>query len=222
MAVDMGGSRVPVREQRLGSITGYEGEASDLCRKSLEGKLNERSRSFGQCGVCPSFAANFLATTILEAAVVNHAPLGCAGDFCNFNQGRRMWLKGHGDVPANIPFVNTNLRETDMVFGGAEKLRRGVREAHARFGPRAIFVTTSCASAIIGDDMDGILGELETELGLPIIPVHCEGFGTKVHITGADALYHGILQKIVKPAREKRADVVNVINTNNATDGVLT
>jgi nitrogenase molybdenum-iron protein alpha chain len=222
MADDIGDSRVPVREQRLGSITGYEGTASDLCRKSLEGKLKERSRSFSQCSICPSFAANFLATAIFETAVVNHAPLGCAGDFCNFNQGRRAWLKSHGGDPSNIPFVNTNLRESDMVFGGAEKLRRGVREAHSRFSPRAIFVTTSCASAIIGDDMEGILNELESELDLPIIPVHCEGFGSKVPITGADALYHGILQKIVKPARSKHADVVNVINTNNATDGVLT
>ena len=42
--------------------------------------------------------------------------------------------------------------------------------------------------------------------------IFCEGFRSRVWATGFDAAYHGILRKIVKPARQKQPDLINIIN----------
>lgn len=65
----------------------------------------------------------------------------------------------------NLNYINTNLDENDMIYGGRDKLETAIREAKRRFDPKAIFVTTTCASAIIGDDVAGICDEVERDIG---------------------------------------------------------
>nr|WP_244436933.1 nitrogenase component 1 [Bacteroides reticulotermitis] len=77
---------------------------------------------------------------------------------------------------------------------------------------QAIFVSTSCATAIIGDDIDGVSSEYEEKLGIPVIPLHCEGFKSKHWSTGFDSTQHGILRQIVRRNPKKQEDLVNVIN----------
>lgn len=203
---------VIIRENRLGSITGYNGTASDLCNKSRLGTLVEKERSFSQCSSCSSVCAICQLAMIQDAAVVNHAPLGCAGDFSNFNFINRTGLHKRGVPLENVRLISSNMREEDMIYGGASKLIEAVKEAKKRFNPRAIFVTTSCASGIIGDDIEAIAGEAEEEVGIPVIPIFCEGFKSKIWATGFDSAYHGILTRVIKPAMEERKDVVNIIN----------
>ena len=76
---------VVIREKRLGSITGFEGKASDLVQRAQAGKLHECTRSFSQCMNCGSGNALCQLSMIRDAAIVNHAPVGCAGDFFNYN-----------------------------------------------------------------------------------------------------------------------------------------
>jgi nitrogenase molybdenum-iron protein alpha chain len=209
--IDLSNSNLPVREHRLGSIIAYNGDAADLARQSREGTLRDRDRSFTQASSCASSCAICLLSLIQDAAVVNHAPLGCAADFTMFNLTNRFGQFKRGLARANAHMVSSNLTESDAVFGGAAKLDTAVREAYARFKPKAIFVTASCASGIIGEDVDSQLDRLETELGIPIAAVHCEGFRSKVWTTGFDVAYHAILRKIVKPPVTGRPDLINVI-----------
>lgn len=210
--IDLSIADVPVRENRLGSVTGYEGSAGELCRRSRDGSLQERDRSFSQCATCASVTAICQVAMIRDAAVVNHAPLGCAGDFGNFNFINRAGQAKRGWPLANAHLLNSNLDEKDIVFGGGEKLKDAVREAKARFAPKVIFVTTSCASGIIGDDVAGIIEEMTEELGIPVVSLSCEGFRSQIWATGFDAAYHAILRRVVKPASTRRPDLINVIN----------
>jgi nitrogenase molybdenum-iron protein alpha chain len=212
MAVNIKNSEVPIREQRLGSISGYQGTVGDLCRRSQTGTLVDQDRSFTQCTSCSSVTAICQLAMIQDAAVVNHAPLGCAGDFGNFNFINRSGQHKRGWKLANARLISSNLRENDMVFGGAAKLHEAIQAAFSRYQPKAIFITTSCASGIIGEDIEGLADKAEAELGIPIIPVYCEGFKSKIWATGFDAAYHGILRKVVKPAAQKRPEVINIIN----------
>lgn len=209
--VNLKSSNVPVREIRLGSVIGYQGSAADLVQQSRDGTLQDRSRTFTQASSCASSCAICLLSLIQDAAVVNHAPLGCASDFSMFNLTNRYGQVKRGLPVANGHLVSSNLKESDAVFGGIPKLEQAIRDAYARFNPKAIFVTASCASAITGEDVDAVADRLEEELGIPIAPVHCEGFRSKVWTTGFDAAYHAILRKVVKPPRRKRPEMVNVI-----------
>ncbi len=161
MPINLKNAEAPIREARLGSITGYQGRAGDLCRRSRDGALKDRQRSFSQCATCASVTAICQLAMIQDAAVVNHAPLGCAGDFPNFNFINRTGQDKRGWRLANARLISSNLREDDMVFGGAARLKEAVREAYDRYRPRAIFVTTSCASGIMGEDIQGIADNIE-------------------------------------------------------------
>ena len=88
-----------------------------------------------------------------------------------------------------------------------EKRRKALREAYKRQNPSVIFITTSCASGIIGDDVESVADEMEEELGVPIVPIACEGFKSKVWSTGFDATFHGILKKIVREPKERKKDI---------------
>lgn len=56
----------------------------------------------------------------------------------------------------------------------------------------------ACATAIIGEDIDSISEEMEAELGIPVVPLHCEGFRSKHWSTGFDVSQHGVVRQIVK------------------------
>lgn len=78
--------------------------------------------------------------------------------------------------------------------------------------PNAVFVLAICVARIIGDDVESVRGEVEEELGVPVIATFCEGFCSKIWTAGFDAGYHTIAGKLTQPARERRSDMVSVIN----------
>lgn len=202
---------VQIRESRIGSITGFEGTAGELVGCSLRGQLQDSPRSFSQCMGCASGHALCQLAMIRDAVVVNHAPVGCAGDFFSFNFVYRVGQMERGLPPATGRYFSTNLTEHDTIFGGIDKLEETVREAFRRVQPKAVFITTSCASGIIGDDVEGAAERLTEELGIPVIGCYCEGFKSKIWTTGFDSAYHAIVRSLVKPP-EKKTNKVNVIN----------
>lgn len=212
MSINLQDPVLQLREIRLGTVTGYDGSAAELCRKSLQKTFRDPERSFSQCTSCSANQVKNQLIPIQDAAVVEHGPAGCSGDIPGRNMIARSGRKKRNLPIHNVNYINTNLDENDMIYGGGDKLEKAIREAKRRFDPKAIFVTTTCASAIIGDDVAGICDAVEQEIGIPVVAIFCEGFRSKVWATGFDAAYHGILRKIVKPARQKQPDLINIIN----------
>jgi len=202
---------VEVRERRLRSIITYNGTAKDLAEKSKTKALSIEERSFGQCSDCSLGCAQSQNYPVRGAAVVEHSPIGCSQP-AMYKLAISVSNDARGTEAQSINVLSTNLTEKDTVYGGIEKLNKTVREAKRRFNPTAIFVQSSCAAGIIGDDIESATDSLQEELGIPVIPVFCEGFKSRIWSTGFDASYHGVLRKIVKEPRKKQADLVNVIN----------
>ncbi len=204
-------AEVPVREARLGSITGFAGTAGELVRCARSGQLRDNSRSFSQCMGCSSINAFCQLSMIQDAAVINHAPVGCAGDFFTFNFVYRVGQMERKLPPVTGRYFSTNLKEQDTIFGATQKLAETIRAVYERVRPKAIFITTSCASGIIGDDVEGVANDLAEELGIPVVACFCEGFKSKIWTTGFDSAYHAIVRKIVKPPA-KKSNQVNIVN----------
>ncbi|MHB8064507.1 MAG: nitrogenase component 1 [Ruminiclostridium sp.] len=211
MPINVKNNEAATRENRLGAITGYKGTIKDLVSQSVCGSLKNKERCFSQTSACTAGCAQGYLSGIVDAAIVNHAPIGCASDAVYGNTTNKWGEKVRGWKHTNIKFLSTNMNEKDTVFGAAEKLREAVREAYRRFNPKAIFVTTSCVSGIIGEDISSILDELKEEIPIPLAPVFCEGFKSKIWASGFDAAFHAILTKIVK-SPEKKTNKVNMIN----------
>lgn len=221
MSINLQEPAVELRESRLRTITGYDGTAAQLLNNK---EIPNRERTFTQCGSCSADQVMNLLTQIQDAAVVEHGPIGCASDIPVRNGVFRTGNRRMGYAVHNVQYINTNLTEEDTIYGGEAKLKEAIHEAYRRFSPRAIFVTTTCASAIIGDDVPGICNDFEEELGIPVIATLCEGFRTNIWATGFDSANHSILRKIVKPARQKQPDLINVISFkhNFLYEGVFT
>ncbi len=202
---------VMIREKRLGTINAYSGTAAQLVQKSEDGTLKEKKRRFSQCLGCNSGQAFCQLAMIDDVAVVNHAPIGCAGDFCGYNFTYRIEQERR-DIEDHIGrYFSTNIQEKDTVFGAIKKLEETIQVAYDRVSPKAIFITTSCAAGIIGEDIEGAANKMQEKLGIPVVTCTCDGFRSKVWTTGFDAAYHSVLRGIVKPPK-KREKYVNVVN----------
>lgn len=212
MGVNLQLSEAEVRDRRLKSIISYRGSAGGLEARSRAGELPCGGRTYGQCSDCAQGCAETITYLVKEAAVVVHAPIGCCNNASNYHVQSNIITRVRGIAPRPVRVICTNITEQETVYGGLEKLRAGIDEAYRRFKPAAIFVHSSCAAGIVGDDIESVADEKEEELGVAVVPVYCEGFKSRVWASGFDAAFHGILRKIVKPAGKRQGDLVNLFN----------
>lgn len=211
MAVNLSIPEVETRDHRLGAIIAFNGSAQALVRQSKNKGVREHTRGFSQCSDCAQGCAETLTYLVKDSAVVMHSPLGC----CNpaiYTMGAEVATKVRGLEPYKVHAVSTNMSVKDTVYGGVQKLRESVLESYRRFNPKVIFIQSSCAAGIIGDDIESVVDELESELPAPLVPVYCEGFKSKTWASGFDAVFHGILRKIVRTPQKKDPDLVNIFN----------
>ena len=73
--------------------------------------------------------------------IILHGPHGCC-----FRTGRLLENDG-------VRVVTTAMSENDFIFGAAEKLEETLREVEELFHPQLVGVVGTCASMIIGEDM---------------------------------------------------------------------
>lgn len=203
-------SNVATRENRIGSITGYIGTLSDLANQSSCGTLKGCSRCFSQSSTCLSSCALGQLSAIRDVAIIHHGPAGCSVESSRRYYLDKVMAKKRG-ITNNTVYVGTDMNEKDTIFGSTEALRRIILEVNQRYSPKAIFVTSSCATGIIGEDIDSVVDEVKEEIDVPIVAVHCEGFKSRIWATGFDISDHAVLSSIVEPPKQKR----NTINFKN-------
>ncbi|MDR2842873.1 MAG: nitrogenase [Spirochaetaceae bacterium] len=200
----------PVRENRLGSITGYNGVLSDLVSKSCCGDLKNRERCFSQSSLCLSMCALGQLMGIRDVAIVYHAPSGCCAGASPRHVLTRQIAARIG-VRNETVMIGTDMNERDTVFGATDDVRDITKKVFEECHPKVIFLASSCVSGVIGEDMDSVAEELSNELSIPVESVHCEGFKSRIWASGFDIADHAVIRSIVKPPKEKR----NVINFKN-------
>lgn len=209
--INLSTNTCPNREQRAQGVNVFFGKASELVQCAKAGTLKNHEREFQQSSGCVlNFYLTVRITTIRDAAVVFHAPVGCSSSALGYRELYRGIPTSLGRPDFDVRWLTTNLNSDDVVFGGAEKLRHAILEAEKRYSPKAIFVLTSCTSGIIGEDIEGTIGDVRDEVKASIVPIHCEGVRSRLVQTGYDSFWHGVLKHLVKPPKKKQHDLVNV------------
>jgi nitrogenase molybdenum-iron protein alpha chain len=183
---------LPKREDRLRTCHAYGGTSGGLVSESRGGCLVRSERSFTQVCNCQMGLALTMVTTIPDAVIIMHAPPGCGGSNISMDSYVRNGLSARGEKAAPLIWFTTNLDETDVITGGEEKLEATIVEADLRFRPQLIFVVSTCTPGIIGDDIDAVAGKVQPRVAARVVPLHCEGFKTRISATGYDAVYHGL------------------------------
>ncbi len=210
MPINLSSTNLGTRENRLGSITGYVGSLNDLATKSECGTLKGCSRCFSQSSTCLSSCGLAQLGGIRDIAVIHHGPSGCSVTATQLYTTTKQVASKRGVVNHSV-YVGTDMNERDTIFGSTEKLHDIILEVNRRYHPKAIFVSSSCATGIIGEDIDSIVDDVKDEIEVPVVAVHCEGFKSRIWATGFDISDHAVLSSIVKPPKKKS----NTINFKN-------
>lgn len=141
-----------------------DADALDMvCNKaSIAGSVSQRA-----CVFCGSRVVLY---PIADALHLVHGPIGCAA----YTWDIRGALSSGPELHRNS--FSTDLRELDVVYGGEKKLEAGLLGLIAKYRPRAAFVYATCIVGIIGDDVDAVCRRVADKSGIPVLPVHSEGF----------------------------------------------
>ncbi|MDR1605052.1 MAG: oxidoreductase [Gracilibacteraceae bacterium] len=204
MALNLTNPEVQQREQRLGSITCYEGTLKDMAARGCSGCLGNQRRCFTTASSCTHFHALSLLIGIKDSVIVDHAPNGCASGLINFSSNRVTRIAKN---PQHARIFSTNITERDTVFGALDKLRATIRAAYERYQPKIIYVSTSCTAAIIGEDVYSVVEEMRAELGITIGFAAVEGFKSKIWASGFDAYGHAVTDTILQAPTAKKNQV---------------
>ncbi|GHU41734.1 oxidoreductase nitrogenase component 1 [Clostridia bacterium] len=225
----------PRREERLGSCIEYGGTVGEVHKKFCGGCMKNKSRSFSQGTICQLLPAIAILTSLQSTVVLVHGAVGCGGVAHFMGQNVRFGQFNSGDKnPKGALWLSTNLKESDVVSGGEGKLKRAILAADTRYRPDAIVVVSTCIPGIIGDDIDGVVNELQEATSATLLPIHCEGFKTKIMASAYDAIFHSFLRNVVDGvdetefsvydndaalAKEKirRSRLVNLLNVSSMT-----
>lgn len=173
------------------------------CEKaSVSGAVSQRA-----CVYC---GARVVLNPITDAYHIVHGPIGCS----SYTWDIRGSLSSGSELYRNS--FSTDLRETDVIFGGEKKLAAAIDELVAQCDAKLIFVYATCIVGVIGDDVDAVCLQAEQKYGIRCIPVKAPGFsGTKS--LGYKMACHAILQYILPYGKTaaRRPKSVNILGDFN-------
>ncbi|MEM0448211.1 MAG: Ni-sirohydrochlorin a,c-diamide reductive cyclase catalytic subunit [Methanomassiliicoccales archaeon] len=115
----------------------------------------------------PIVAAMYTLRDLEAEVVVMHGPAGCG-----FMASRRL-------EEAGVRVVTTGMREGDLIFGAEEKLVRVLAQVEQEFHPRLVGIVGTCASMIIGENLDSAIKKAGLKAKVLAVDTHgCAGPNT--------------------------------------------
>jgi len=188
---------LPQRQSQV--LTNGEAAVPMACGKpSLAGSVSQRA-----CVFCGSRVVLY---PIADALHLVHGPIGCAAYTWDIRGSLSSGPQLH-----RLSF-STDLRETDIIYGGAAKLKKGLLELIEAYKPKAAFIYSTCIVGVIGDDVDAVCRQVSATTGIPVISVHSEGFkGTKKdgYRAACDAIF-----QLVGTATKAETDAISPYSVN--------
>jgi nitrogenase molybdenum-cofactor synthesis protein NifE len=160
--------KIKILEGRRGQVfeKGKDAFTMSCGVKSTAGAVSQRA-----CVFCGSRVVLY---PITDALHLVHGPIGCAA----YTWDIRGSMSSGPSI--NRLSFSTDLREIDVIYGGAEKLYKAASLLIDKHKPAAAFIYSTCIVGLIGDDVESVCRKLTVEKGIPVIHVDSEGFkGTK-------------------------------------------
>lgn len=165
-------------------------------------------------GGCAFEGAQIALFPYADAAHLVHGPITCLGASWETRATRTSWP---GRDLTQMGF-STDVGLNDVIFSGEQRLREALDYIMAGYSPQAVFVYSTCVTALIGDDLDQVCRQAAEKYGVPMVPVHAPGFvGSKnlgSRLGGEAVLRHLIGTR--EPERTTPFDI-NLIGEHNVT-----
>ncbi len=104
----------------------------------------------------PIIAAMYTLRDMDVDVVLIHGPAGCG-----FMASRML-------EEADIRVVTSGMRDDDLIFGGSDSLIDTLKVVKETFDPKTVAVVGTCASMIIGEDMEAAISK--ADIGCNVSP----------------------------------------------------
>lgn len=153
---------------------------------------------------CVYCGARVVLNPITDAIHLVHGPIGCA----SYTWDIRGSLSSGAELYRNS--FSTDLKERDVIFGGAQKLSDAIDSLMEKYQAKLIFVYSTCIVGVIGDDLEAICKAASQKHNIEVIPVESSGFiGNKS--AGYRAAAEALL-RLIKPTDLTSIEKTNSIN----------
>ena len=147
---------------------------------TIPGTISERGCAY--CG-----AKHVIGTPIKDVIHLSHGPVGCTYDTWQ----TKRYISDDGNFQLKYTFAS-DMKETNIVFGAEKMLKKNIIEAFKAFpeiNRMAIYQT--CASALIGDDINALADEVMEELpGKKVFVCNSPGFAGPSQSGGHHKINH--------------------------------
>lgn len=141
---------------------------------------------------------------IKRAVPIVHAGPGCSGKIQQLI-GQGEGYAGGSTIPC------TNSSESEIIFGGEDKLRGVINGAFKVIDADLFVVLTGCTAEIVGDDVGQITKDFQ-DSGRPIVYAQTGGFKSNNYISHETVVNAIVNQYVDKFAPEKAPKIAGLVN----------
>ena len=184
----------------------FHGRLSELYRLAKEGKIATTLQG-SHTRPCKFWTAMKILSGLRNAVVIAHGPSGCA---YGVKQAYKLTNCRNSGSPYEA-VLSTNIDMERIVYGGEKELRGAILEVEKKYSPELIVIATSCATGIIGDNVDAVVDKLKGEISAKTLIIHCEGFSGEYR-SGFDLVFKELVKLMEAPTPELQAELADSVN----------
>jgi nitrogenase molybdenum-cofactor synthesis protein NifE len=184
----------------------FSGKLSELYKLAKEGKI-KTSLQGSHTRPCKFWTAMKILSGIKNAVVIAHGPSGCA---YGVKQAYKLTNSRNSGSPYEA-VLSTNIGEKNIVYGGESELRGAILEVDKKYNPDLIVVATSCATGIIGDNVDAIVEKAKKDIKAETMIIHCEGFSGEYR-SGFDLVFKELVKLMQEPEPQLQKELAKSVN----------
>ncbi len=182
------------------------------------------SKSVNRHEVLHGCAFNGAAHTLVQiedTATLGHGPRSCSyisshGAASAARRAANRYGRAHLNDPITPPVLSSEMDERVVIFGGNDSLEKGLRRV-AEMSPKAVFVVTTCASGIIGDDVHVAIEAARDALNgaIPVIPIAADGDINGDYMQGIIDAMSAVADHYIDRSVSPDPDMVNIVSEKN-------
>jgi nitrogenase molybdenum-iron protein alpha chain len=150
-----------------------KGEGEDLTDALPLGYLNTIPGTISERGCAYCGAKHVIGTPMKDVIHLSHGPVGCTYDTWQ----TKRYISDDGNFQLKYTFAS-DMKEAHVVFGAEKMLKKNIMEAFKAFPHiNSMTIYQTCASALIGDDINAIAEEVMEDMpGKKVFVCNSPGF----------------------------------------------
>jgi nitrogenase molybdenum-cofactor synthesis protein NifE len=141
-------------------------------KEKIKGEGCDMPKPGMAAGGCAFDGAQISLFPYADAVHLVHGPQTCLGA----SWETRETLSSYKGRDHTVMGFTTGITTNDVIFGGDKRLSDSIHYIVEHYNPEAIFVYSTCVTAMVGDDIDMTCKLASQKYAIPVVPVHAPGF----------------------------------------------